>query len=100
MNFNFLIKFFKVSSIIQLTIIFLVFAITCSLSLYLSDFILVLVNVSQENYDSFIYWTTRIFLLFPLYQILLLIVGTLFGEFTYFWNFEKKMLRRFGIKIK
>ena len=100
MNLNILKKFFKVSSVIQLTIIFLVFAITGSLSLYLSDFILVIVNVSQESSNLVIYWLIRIFLIFPIYQVLLIIVGTLFGEFKYFWNFEKKMLRRFGIKIR
>ena len=36
------------------------------------------------------YWLIRILLIFPLYQILLIIVGTLFGEFKYFWAIEKK----------
>ena len=100
MNLNNLKKIFKVSSIIQLTIIFLVFAITGSLSLYLSDFVLLFFNISQENFNSIIYWLTRVLLIFPIYQILLIIVGTIFGEFEYFWNFEKKMLRRLGIKIR
>ena len=100
MSLNNLKKFFKVSSIIQLTIIFLVFAITGSLSLYLSDFVLLFFNISQENFNSFVYWLTRVLLIFPIYQILLIIVGTIFGEFEYFWNFEKKMLRRLGIKIR
>jgi len=26
-------------------------------------------------------------------------VGTLFGQFGYFWQMEKKMLKRFGIKL-
>ncbi|MAY91157.1 MAG: diacylglyceryl transferase [Rickettsiales bacterium] len=100
MSLNNLKKIFKVSSIIQLTIIFLVFAITGSLSLYLSDFVLLFFNISQENFNSIIYWLTRILLIFPIYQILLIVVGTIFGEFKYFWNFEKKMLRRLGIKIR
>ncbi len=100
MSLNNLKKFFKVSSIIQLTIIFLVFAITGSLSLYLSDFVLLFFNISQENFNSFVYWLTRVLLIFPIYQILLIVVGTIFGEFKYFWNFEKKMLRRLGIKIR
>ena len=100
MSLNNLKKIFKVSSIIQLTIIFLVFAITGSLSLYLSDFVLLFFNISQENFNSFVYWLTRVLLIFPIYQILLIVVGTIFGEFKYFWNFEKKMLRRLGIKIR
>ena len=36
----------------------------------------------------------------PTYQILLLGYGTIVGQFKFFWNFEKKMLRRFGLKLK
>lgn len=31
---------------------------------------------------------------FPTYQVLLLLVGTALGQFAFFWEFEKKMLRR------
>ena len=40
-----------------------------------------------------------IVLLMPTYQVLLLTYGTIFGQFRFFWNFEKKMLRRFGLKL-
>jgi hypothetical protein len=33
-------------------------------------------------------------LIFPFYQVLLVFIGFLFGQFTFFWNFEKKMLNR------
>jgi hypothetical protein len=32
-------------------------------------------------------------LIFPFYQVLLVFFGFIFGEFAFFWNFEKKMLR-------
>jgi hypothetical protein len=38
-------------------------------------------------------------LIFPLYQVLLVLIGALFGQFSFFWGFEKKMLRRFGLKL-
>lgn len=41
-----------------------------------------------------------IIILMPVYQVLLLTYGTLVGQFKFFWNFEKKMLRRFGLKLK
>ena len=51
-----------------------------------------------ENLEkNFFYWSIRILIIFPLYQILLIIVGTIFGEFKYFWEMEKKILRRFGL---
>ena len=40
----------------------------------------------------------RITIIFPIYQILILIVGFLFGQFKFFWDFEKKMLFRLGLK--
>tara|TARA_B100000989_G_C19495410_1_gene451767 strand:+ start:699 stop:986 length:288 start_codon:yes stop_codon:yes gene_type:complete len=92
-------KFFKVQSNFQLFIILIVFAITGSLSLYFSEFILNFLNVNQNNMNNFFYWTLRILILFPVYQFLLIFIGTLFGQFSYFWEFEKKFLRKIGINI-
>ena len=36
--------------------------------------------------------------MFPIYQLTLPLVGWVFGQFNFFWNFEKKMLRRMGLK--
>jgi len=36
-------------------------------------------------------------LIFPIYQITLPLVGWLFGQFKFFWDFEKKMLQRMGL---
>jgi hypothetical protein len=38
--------------------------------------------------------------MFVFYQILLIVNGTILGQFKFFWAFEKKMLSRFGIKFK
>ena len=92
-------KFLKVNSNFQLLIILIVFAITGSLSLYLSEFILNFLNVNQHNMNILFYWFLRILILFPVYQLLLILVGTLFGQFSYFWKFEKKFLKKIGINI-
>tara|TARA_B100001093_G_scaffold339921_1_gene324693 strand:- start:17 stop:304 length:288 start_codon:yes stop_codon:yes gene_type:complete len=81
-------KAFKVESSYQLIIVFIVFGITGSLSLFVSDYILDFLNL-----DSFI---LSLLLLLMIYQILLIIIGTLFGEFTYFWAMEKKIISRFS----
>ncbi len=39
---------------------------------------------------------TYILLIFPTYQIMLLIFGTLFGQFRFFWEKEKKLLQFLG----
>ena len=81
-------KIFKVKSLYQLIVVFIVFGITGSLSLFVSDYILDFLNL-----DSFI---LSLLLLLMIYQILLIIIGTLFGEFTYFWAMEKKIISRFN----
>lgn len=80
----------------ELIAIFIAFAITGSTSARISDPILSLIGLSKETTNGWIYWPLRIFLIFPIYQIILLIVGWLFGQFKFFWWFEKKMLRRMG----
>jgi hypothetical protein len=31
------------------------------------------------------------------YQIIILLVSIPFGQFKFFWNYEKKILKRFGL---
>jgi len=88
-------KLFKVDSNYQLFIVNVVFAITGSLALYFAGILLDLISININNTNTFIYWTLRIILILPVYQILLLLVGTLFGEFKYFWAMEKKIISRF-----
>ena len=88
-------KFFKVESFSRLVVIFTVFAITGSLSVYLGKYV-ILFFLSENLEKNFYYWSIRVLIIFPLYQILLIFVGTIFGEFKYFWEMEKKILKRFG----
>ena len=88
---------FKVESNIQLLIVNIVFAVTGTASVYFAGIIINILGLQSLN--TFLYWTLRILLLVPVYQILLIIVGTLFGQFTYFWQMEKKILKRFGVKF-
>ena len=87
----------KIESKFQFLIIMLVFSITGSLTLYIVDPLLLFLNISDDNFSNFQYWFLRIFIVFPTYQVLLIIIGSIFGQFSFFWNFEKKMLSRFKI---
>ena len=82
-------KMFKVSSTYQLVVVFIVFGITGSLSLYISDYVLDILELENLIISIFMFLIT--------YQVLLIIIGTLFGEFEYFWAMEKKILSRFKI---
>tara|TARA_B100001778_G_C18360698_1_gene526242 strand:+ start:212 stop:520 length:309 start_codon:yes stop_codon:yes gene_type:complete len=93
-------NFFKVKSNYQLLIINIVFAITGTSSLLLADYILDMLLINQDHYNAFFYWATRIILILPIYQILLIVFGFLFGEFSYFWSMEKKTLNRLALFFK
>ncbi len=83
-------KIFKVTSTYQLVIVFVVFGITGSLSLVISEYISILLHV-----DNIIMSIISVLIV---YQVLLIIIGTLFGEFDYFWEMEKKIISRFKFK--
>ena len=80
----------------QLAVIFVVFAITGSLSVKLAVPVTQFIGLDKVTTSPWIFWPIRIFLIVPIYQVLLVAVGTLFGQHKFFWNFEKKMLRRLG----
>ncbi len=80
----------------ELIAIFIAFAITGSTAARISDPIIELIGLDRDTTNGWIYWPLRILLIFPIYQVILLIVGWLFGQFKFFWWFEKKMLRRMG----
>lgn len=100
MNLEKLKKIFKVDNFLQLFMVFLVFGITGSLALVLSDIILFFFNVIKEEMNFLFYFLMRVLVMFIVYQVLLILVATIFGEFKYFWEFEKKFLKRIGLKIK
>lgn len=82
----------------QIVVIFIVFAVTGSTASYIGKPILKYLNITTETINAFGYWVIRILILFVMYQFLLVFFGWLFGQFQFFWNFEKKMLSRLGLK--
>lgn len=79
--------------------LFLVFAITGSSSVFIGRPILKMIGITKENLNIAVYWIFYIVLGLIFYQVLLVIVGYIFGQFKFFWKFEKKILRRFGFKF-
>ncbi len=86
----------------QIIVILIVFAITGSSSVWVARPVLDWIGLDslrdlEQWWGSWLYWTLRILLIFPIYQVLLVAFGWLFGQFQFFWNFEKKMLQRMGL---
>lgn len=78
----------------QLIKILMVFAITGFSSLQLAKPFLNLIGIPETYEPHWLYRVLRLLLIFPIYQVLLVFVGFIFGEFKFFWEFEKKMLYR------
>ncbi len=89
----------NIQSFYQFMVIMMIFAITGSLSLYITIELFQFIGLQAENLNPIIFWPIRIILLFIIYQVLLLLVALPFGQFQYFWKFEKKFLNRFGFKL-
>lgn len=78
--------------------IFLVFAFTGTSSLFVGRPLMTLIGITKENLNAALYWVLFIIIGLIFYQILLVCFGWLFGQFRFFWNFEKKMLNKLGFK--
>lgn len=81
----------------QLVMILVVFALTGSSAAKLATPFTSILGITEGNFSAWVYWPARIFLIFPIYQVLLLFFGFIFGQFKFFWNFEKKMLKKMGL---
>jgi hypothetical protein len=89
-------KRWGIESNLQLAIIFIVFAITGSTSAWVSKPVCLWLGIVEEDFGNW-FVLIRLLIIFPLYQVLLVLIGTLFGQFKFFWNFEKKMLKSMGL---
>ncbi len=86
-------KRWNITSNWQVFVILVVFAITGSSAALLSKPILGFFGITKETTNLWLYYPLYIVLIFPVYQVLLVSFGWLFKQHTFFWAFEKKMLR-------
>lgn len=83
---------FKARSKIHLLVIFLIFGISGSASIFVSDIVLNFLDLENFEVPQLIYWPLRIFLLFICYQFILLFVSACFGEFKHFSKYSQRIL--------
>jgi hypothetical protein len=81
----------------QLLIIVVVFALTGSTAAYIIKPLLVLFGIIKGTVSNWFYYPLYLLLIFPVYQLLLVCFGFIFGQFTFFWAFEKKLLKSCGL---
>lgn len=80
-----------------LILILCTFAVTGTLTAWLSKKVAEWLFLDEYG---FAWWASKILILVFGYQVIILMVGYCFGMFPFFWKYEKKILRRFGLMKK
>lgn len=75
----------------QLFLILCVFAVTGTTTAWLTRQVTIWLQLTNS---SFWYWAIKIGILLFGYQILILLFSIPFGQFNFFWKYEKKILQR------
>ena len=79
------------TSVFQVILIMIVFALTGMTVVWIRPLIFELLGIQGAN--GWIKTVSYLVLVFPLYQCLLLGYGFIFGQFSFFWEKEKKLVR-------
>lgn len=82
----------KLESAFQVVVVLIVFACTGVTVLLIKKPILTFLAGSQG--DSTLATILYYIFILPLYNVILLAYGFIFGQFTFFWEFEKRMFGR------
>jgi len=82
----------------QVVVILIVFACTGFSVLFIKKPLIKILAVEQG--DTVVVSILYYILILPLYNILLLGYGFLFGQFNFFWAFEKRLFKRLSTWFK
>tara|TARA_R110002073_G_scaffold17446_5_gene65678 strand:- start:3623 stop:4132 length:510 start_codon:yes stop_codon:yes gene_type:complete len=77
--------------------IFTIFAITGTASVFISKPIMKVMGITKENLNVFVYWILYIIIGFVFYQILLISIAWIFGQYAFFKDFLKRLTKRIGL---
>lgn len=84
----------------QIILILIVFSITGSFTAWVSKPVVDWLGLTDAHLPLWILIPVRLVLVLPIYCTLLVILGSLFGQYKFFSNFVKKMISRFIPKRK
>lgn len=87
----------NIKSNVQLILILVIFSLTGSASLIVRKAVFEWIGITPDT-SFWIKVPLYVLIIVPAYQILFLIIGTLFGQFRFAWEFEKKVFSRFKLK--
>ncbi len=83
----------KVDNAADVVIILVVFACTGFSVLYVKKLLFAWAGIGDDT-PGWIRLCISLFIILPLYQVILLGWGWIFGKFNFFWEFEKKTFSR------
>ena len=73
----------------QVIVIFIVFSVTGSAAMVVRKFVFGLVGITHDT-SLWVKVPLYILILVPAYQLLLLVIGGLLGQFQFFYKFQKR----------
>lgn len=83
----------QLDSLVQVLAVLAVFTLTGSTVVYLRKFLFASLGFNEAT-PFWLKTITYLLFVFPAYQLMLLGYGFLLGQFRFFWEKEKKMLKR------
>lgn len=83
----------QLDSLVQVLAVIAVFTLTGSTVVYIRKFLFAALAYGETT-PFWLKTVTYLLFVFPAYQLMLLGYGFLLGQFSFFWEKEKKMLRR------
>ena len=87
----------NIKSNIQLLLILIIFSVTGSAALMVRKAVFEWIGITADT-SLWIKLPLYVLIIVPAYQVLFLVIGTLFGQFRFAWEFEKRFLMRFKFK--
>ncbi len=81
-----------VKSAVRVILILIVFSLT-GMTVVLARPLIFSAFGYDESTPFFIKAITYVLLIFPMYQILILVYGAMLGQFAFFWEKEKKLVK-------
>ena len=79
-------------SLVQVVLVLIVFSLTGMTVVLMRPIIFSWFNFDEQT-PFLVKAITYLLLIFPLYQVLILVYGTLLGQFSFFWEKEKKLFK-------
>ena len=86
----------QLKSLTQVLLVLLAFACTGTTILLIKNPLLAFFGIERGGGQGALNTLLYLLLVLPLYQILLLASGFIFGQFRFFWEKEKQLVKRIG----